>query len=207
MAWTNCQFLVQLSYFSTVGPFGPGHPRFLQAEPSDPRNIRRRTSNIQQRPTSHNHEQQQRQQQHCNRLQFADDKLFVNTTIDPGEDVQSHDWKKLRFLTHSAAMALGSVGWCHRLLLESTTKAVSLRGICRKPYFGVKGGERVFLKILGNGESVSSLEDAREELSFSFAELEDFALENRSICFNSLDRKQMDELNYLFIILSMNEQN
>jgi len=35
-----------------------------------------------------------------------------------------------------------------------------------------------FLKILGNGESVSSLEDAREELSFSLAELEDFALVN-----------------------------
>jgi len=82
----------------------------------------------------------------------------------------------------------------------------SVLSICKKPYFGVKGGERVFLKILGNGESVSSLEDAREELSFSFAELEDFALENRSICFNSLDRKQMDEVFYLFIILSLNEQ-
>jgi len=30
------------------------------------------------------------------RLQFADDKFFVNTAIDPGENVQSHDWKKLR---------------------------------------------------------------------------------------------------------------
>jgi len=79
--------------------------------------------------------------------------------------------------------------------------------ICRKPYFGVKGGERVFLKILGNGESVSSLEDAREELSFSFAELEDFALESRSLCIHSLDRKQMDEVIYLFIILSLSDQN
>jgi len=62
MAWTNCQFLDQLSILSSVCPFGPGHPRFLQIEigmdgrtgPSDPLNIRRRISNIQQRPTSHN---------------------------------------------------------------------------------------------------------------------------------------------------------
>ena len=30
------------------------------------------------------------------KLQFTDDKFFINTSIDPGENVQNHDWKKLR---------------------------------------------------------------------------------------------------------------
>jgi len=97
----------QLSIFPTVGSFGPGHPRFLQIEVGmdgrDGRDGRdstsdeeykqhttttkkpQPTSSIQQQPTSHNHEQQQRQQQHHNRLEFADDKFFVNTAIDPGQ--------------------------------------------------------------------------------------------------------------------------
>ena len=29
-------------------------------------------------------------------MQFTDDKFFINTAIDPGENIQSHDWKKLR---------------------------------------------------------------------------------------------------------------
>lgn len=66
--------------------------------------------------------------------------------------------------------------------------------MCRKPYFGVKGGEKGFLKVMVGGNDVSTLEDSREELAFSLAELEDFALENRSIFFNSVDRKQVDEL-------------
>mmetsp|Transcript_17782 Transcript_17782/g.27663 ORF Transcript_17782/g.27663 Transcript_17782/m.27663 type:complete len:307 (-) Transcript_17782:1921-2841(-) len=66
--------------------------------------------------------------------------------------------------------------------------------VCRKPYFGLKGGEKGFLKVMVGGNDVSTLEDSREELAFKLAELEDFALENRSIFFNSVDRKQVDEL-------------
>lgn len=118
------------------------------------------------------------------------------TTLQSKADLQS-----LGILTERSLDALkvivGLADWAGvRSVLrgEGSNFEGNVLSILRKPYFGVKGGERVFLKILGNGESVSSLEDAREELSFSLAELEDFALENRSIFFNSLDRKQMDEL-------------
>ena len=67
--------------------------------------------------------------------------------------------------------------------------------ICRKPFFGIKGERKGIMKALSmSEEDVSALEDAREDFSFTLAELEDFALENRSIYFNSLDRKQVDEL-------------
>ena len=30
------------------------------------------------------------------KMQFTDDNFFINTAIDPGENIQSHDWTKLR---------------------------------------------------------------------------------------------------------------
>jgi hypothetical protein len=40
----------------------------------------------------------------------------------------------------------------------------------------------------------SKVEDEREDLAFALSELEDFALENRSVIFNSADRQQVGEL-------------
>lgn len=78
---------------------------------------------------------------------------------------------------------------------ESSKFEGNVLSICRKPFFGIKGGEKGYRKAIALSEDdLSSLENAREEFSFSLAELEDFALENRSIFFNSLDRQQVDEL-------------
>jgi len=64
--------------------------------------------------------------------------------------------------------------------------------VVRKSYFGTKGGEKGFKKIWQG--DVAGLEDARQDIASSLAELEDFALENRAVFFNSVDRKEVDEL-------------
>lgn len=60
----------------------------------------------------------------------------------------------------------------------------------------LKVARKKFRKTISglSDDALTNVEDAREDLSFSLAELEDFALENRSIYFNSLDRKQMDDV-------------
>lgn len=59
-------------------------------------------------------------------------------------------------------------------------------GLVRKTNFGDKKLKKAMFS--------DSIEDAREDFAFSLGELEDFALENRSVFFNSVDRKQIDEL-------------
>lgn len=64
--------------------------------------------------------------------------------------------------------------------------------MARKSHFGVKGGEKALAKLLG--VNVKELEESRTELAFKLAEFEDYSLENRSIFFNSEDKRQMNEL-------------
>lgn len=91
--------------------------------------------------------------------------------------VDQADWVSVRSVLRGEAMFEGN--------------ALS---VCRKPYFGLKGGEKGFIKVMVGGSDITKLENSREDLAFSLSELEDFALENRSIFFNSVDRKQVDEL-------------
>lgn len=63
--------------------------------------------------------------------------------------------------------------------------------IARKKNFGI--AEKEFTKVFGTANA-KKIEEGRRDISVSLAELEDYALSNRAIFFNSVDRKQIDEL-------------
>jgi len=50
---------------------------------------------------------------------------------------------------------------------------------------------RCIVNLLGQANTV---ENARQDLASALAELEDFALENTSLFFNSVDKKEMEKL-------------
>lgn len=108
-----------------------------------------------------------------NVVTFADASVTSITALE--SLVETADWAAVRSVLRSEGKFQGNV-----------------LGMVRKPYFGLKGGEKTMLKVVGS--AVKTVEDGRQDLAFRLGQLEDFALENRSIFFNSLDRQQVEEL-------------
>lgn len=108
-------------------------------------------------------------------VDFGDASVTSVTALE--SLVKSADWAAVRSVLRSEGNYQGNV-----------------LGMARKPYFGLKGGDKALRKLLTQSADVDKLEDSRSDLAFSLSQLEDFALENRSVFFNSLDRKQVEEL-------------